>query len=158
MSGCIQVRGADKVLPQLRAKLLPPCAKRGLTLRSRRGPTAGHQTRAGGTRAFSPARAWRPAVGPASPQTLGFTNARSYTHRHSFPSSLWRKSGQVWCKRSSRFADKFLGLRSLDCCAYPGLHPLEEEVNNSGRTKDSCIALVRLIPYRAHRSLTVYVR
>ena len=42
-----------------------------LTLRSRRGPTAGHQARAGGTRTFSPARAWRPAVGPASTQTLG---------------------------------------------------------------------------------------
>jgi len=46
----------------------PQCA---LTLRSRRGPTAGHQARAGGTRTFSPARAWRPTVGPASPQTLG---------------------------------------------------------------------------------------
>jgi len=43
----------------------------GLTRRSRRGPTAGHQARAGGTRTFSPARAWRPAVGPASPPTLG---------------------------------------------------------------------------------------
>ena len=42
-----------------------------LTPRSRRGPTAGHQARSGGTRTFSPARAWRPAVGPASPQTLG---------------------------------------------------------------------------------------
>ena len=43
----------------------------GLTLRSRRGPTASPQARAGGTRTFSPARAWRLAVGPASTQTLG---------------------------------------------------------------------------------------
>jgi len=43
----------------------------GITPRSRRGPTASHQARAGGTRTFSPARAWWLPVGPASTRTLG---------------------------------------------------------------------------------------
>jgi len=43
----------------------------GLTRRSRRGPTASHQARAGGTGTLSPARAWRLTVGPASTPTLG---------------------------------------------------------------------------------------
>ena len=46
---------------------------RGLTPRSSGAPTAGHQARAGGTRTFSPARAWRPAVGARLARTLGRT-------------------------------------------------------------------------------------
>ena len=43
------------------------CSRARLTLRSRRGPTAGHQARAGGTGYISPARAWRlPLVPPTS--------------------------------------------------------------------------------------------
>ena len=63
-------------------------AQRGLTPRSRRGPTAGHQARSGGTRTFSPARAWRPAVGPASARTLGIRRA-----------AVWYASRKCACRR-----------------------------------------------------------
>ena len=60
----------------------------GLTTRSRRGPTAGHQARPGGTGTLSPARAWRPTAGPASPQTLGSTGtALQYASKV----SAWRR-------------------------------------------------------------------
>ena len=74
------------------------CEQCRLTRRSRRGPTASHQARAGGTRTFSPARAWRLAVGPASTPTLGRTKCK-YTRS---PRQTHLRGRQERAKRSHR--------------------------------------------------------
>src|SRR5688572_29853652 len=84
----------------------------GLTLRSRRGPTAGCQAPRGGEAYHLPRGAWHPTVGPASPQTVG---CRGMQIRALTP------------KDAAAFAA--LRLRGLQECPEAFASSYEEEVN-----------------------------
>ena len=71
--------------------------RRGLTPRSSGAPTAGRQARAGCTRTFSPARAWRPAAVARLARTLGRTNRHYHATRSPIPFLASRGPFRLTC-------------------------------------------------------------